>query len=215
MIWWIIKIIYYYKSICYNYITVEYYKSVLVTGTHSLSLPVQSQIFLHHFSAASKPSKFFVHSKWCKISSSPLMAKDFGAFPPANTPFPVSITLGWLGEPLLLPPQSLFCYSCFKTLHFWVFQMAHPSLAWLWAKIRTITCIFGEFLYSKSKYHLHCRLIALACVRWGDASNLCDKCHYLSCQAEQRMLTESPVWITNPLSEGRERNSRKRCANLM
>lgn len=46
--------------------------------------------------AASKPSKCFIHSKWCKISASPLMAKDFGAFPPANALFPVSIAqAGW------------------------------------------------------------------------------------------------------------------------
>lgn len=122
MVWWIIKNMQYYKLTCYNCITVQYYKCVLVTSTHSLSLPVQSQIFLHHFLAASKTSEFFVHREWCKISPSSLMAKDW-CISTCQYPFPSVHSTSWLGEPLLFSPVTLlFCYSHFKTLNFWVFQ---------------------------------------------------------------------------------------------
>lgn len=50
-------------TIFYNDIIIEYEKTLLVKGIHNLSLPVQPQIFLHDFPAASKLEKFFVCSK--------------------------------------------------------------------------------------------------------------------------------------------------------
>lgn len=128
------------------------------------------------------------------------MAKDLGAFPPANTLFPVSIAwAGWENHSCF--PHSL-CFSATAVLKHWIFEhfgCHNLHLHGYELKLELSHAFLGNF-YTENKNILSFALQvnSSGLCQWGDTSNPCDKCHYLSCQAECKDAHKVPTLNHQP-----------------